>query len=83
MPALYLYRADDRGSLATVRVTLDGRLVGSLQNREYETIELHAGTHHLRAGMRGFAFLAWGWNDHRFRVKPGETVYLEISVRRA
>lgn len=78
---VYLYRADDRGSLASVRITIDGLEVGRFRNNEYETLELPAGTHHLRAGLRGFGLLAWGWNDHRFRLKPGETAYLEISVR--
>ena len=78
---VYLYRADVRGSLASVRITIDGLEVGRFRNLEYETLELPAGTHHLRAGLRGFGLLAWGWNDHRFRLKPGETAYLEISVR--
>lgn len=78
---VYVYRADERGSLATVRITIDGLEVGRFRNGEYETLELPAGTHHLRAGLRGFGMLAWGWNKHRFRLKPGEIVYLEISVR--
>ncbi len=78
---LYLYRADDQHSFAAVRLTLDGRDVGELRNGEYETIEIAAGTHHLRAGLRGFGLLAWGWNKHRFRVAPGETIYRRISVR--
>jgi hypothetical protein len=78
---VYVYRVDDRGSLATVFVTIDGRKLGSFDNLEYDTLELAAGSHHLRAGMRGFAWMAWGWNDQRFRIEPGETVYLELSVR--
>jgi hypothetical protein len=78
---IYIYRLDDRGSLATVRITLDGLDVGRFRNREYETLELPAGTHHLRAGMRGFGLLAWGWNEQRVRMRPGETVYLKVSVR--
>jgi len=78
---VYLYRVDDRSSLATVRVEIDGLEVDRFRNNEYETHELPAGTHHLRAGLRGFGLLAWGWNQHRFRLKPGETVYLKISVR--
>jgi hypothetical protein len=80
---VYVYRIDDRNSLATVRVTIDGQALGTLRNLEYETIELAAGTHQLRAGMRGFAWMAWGWNEHRFLAKPGDTLYLELSVRLA
>ncbi len=78
---LYLYRSDQPGSLASVRVTIDGLEVGRFRNNEYETLELSIGEHHLRAGMRGFGLLAWGWNNHRFPLGPGDTVYLRISVR--
>ena len=78
---VYLYRIDERGSLASVRVTLDGLPIGRLRNREYLTLELPIGPHRLRAGLRGFGFLAWGWNEHRFSLAPGETRYLELSVR--
>jgi hypothetical protein len=78
---LYVYRVDDRSSLATVRITLDGQNIGRFRNREYETFELPAGSHNLRAGMRGFGLLAWGWNEQRIRMGPGETVYVKISVR--
>lgn len=78
---LYLYRSDQPGSLASVRVTIDGLEVGRFRNNEYETLELSTGEHHLRAGMRGFGLLAWGWNNHRFPLGPGDTVYLRISVR--
>jgi hypothetical protein len=64
-----------------VRASIDGLEIGRFHDREYETLELPAGSHRLRAGMRGFAFLAWGWNEHVFRLKPGETVFLELSVR--
>jgi hypothetical protein len=78
---VYLYRADVRSSLATVHLTLDGRPVGRLRNLEYESVDLAAGTHELKATLRGFGFTAWGWNDHRFRLEPGQTLYLELSVR--
>jgi len=78
---LVLYRTDQRDSLATVTVTIDGRELGRFRNREYETTLLTPGTHILRAGLRGFGFVSWGWNTHRFRVSAGETTYLEISVR--
>ncbi len=78
---LYVYRSDQPGSLASVRITIDGLEVGRFRNNEYETLELSTGQHHLRAGMRGFGLLAWGWNSHRFRLGPGESVYLKISVR--
>jgi hypothetical protein len=78
---VYIYRSDQPGSLATVRITIDGLEIGRFQNNEYETRELSTGGHQLRAGMRGFGLLAWGWNNHRFRLGPGETVYLKISVR--
>jgi hypothetical protein len=78
---VYVYRADDRGSLATVRISLDGREIGRLRDREYVTVEVPVGPHQLQAGMRGFGFVSWGWNDQRFRTNPGETVYLKIAVR--
>ena len=60
-----------------------GREFGRFRNNEYETTLLSPGTHILRAGLRGFGLLAWGWNSHRFRLNPGETTYLEVSVRLA
>jgi hypothetical protein len=78
---LYVYRSDQPGSLASIRITVDGLEVGRFRNNEYETLELPTGSHHLRAGLRGFGLLAWGWNSHRFRLAPGETTYLKISVR--
>lgn len=78
---LIVYRADRQASLASVRLTVDGRELGQLRNHEYETILLGPGSHIIRAGLRGFAFLAWGWNTHQLRLSPGETRYLEISVR--
>jgi len=80
---LVLYRTDQQGSLASVKITIDGRELGRFRNQEYETMLLTPGTHILRAGLRGFGLLAWGWNSHRFRLNPGETTYLEISVRLA
>lgn len=80
---VYVYRADERSSLATVNVTIDGLEVGRFRDREFETLVLAAGSHLLRASSRGFGFLAWGWNEQRFRGKPGETVYLKIAVRLA
>jgi hypothetical protein len=78
---LILYRADGQASLASVQITIDGRDLGRLRNHEYEMILLDPGSHLIRAGLRGFAFLAWGWNTHRIRLKPGETSYLEVSAR--
>lgn len=78
---LYIYRSDQPGSLASVRITVDGLEIGRFRNDQYETLELPTGEHHLRAGMRGFGLLAWGWNKHRFRLGPGETLYLKLSVR--
>jgi hypothetical protein len=80
---LVLYRSDQPGSLASVRITIDGLEVGRFRNHEYETTLMSPGTHMLRAGLRGFGLLAWGWNAHRFRVEAGETTYLMISVRLA
>lgn len=78
---LYLFRVDERPSLATVRVTIDGREIGSFRNGEYETLELSAGSHHVRAGMRSIALVAWGWNEQRVRFAPGETLFVHLSVR--
>jgi len=78
---VYIYRVDPRANLSTVRVQIDGRRVGDFEPGEYETLELAAGSHRLAAGMRGFALLSWGWNEHRFSVEPGQTLFLEISVR--
>jgi hypothetical protein len=80
---LVLYRTDQPGSLASVKITIDGLDFGRFRNHEYETTLMTPGTHMLRAGLRGFGLLAWGWNAHRFRLDPGETTYLQISVRLA
>jgi hypothetical protein len=80
---LYVYRVDDRTSLATVRVTVDGIELGRFRDREYETVELPSGTHTVRATMRGFGLVSWGWNDQQARTRPGETVYLKLEVRLA
>lgn len=78
---VYVYRSDPRSTLSVVRVRLDGIAVGELRDGEYETIELAAGRHRLRVGMRSYSFLAWGWNEHEFQLEPGETVFLKIAVR--
>ncbi|MCP4904997.1 MAG: hypothetical protein GY910_08445 [bacterium] len=78
---IYLFRSDDRPSLSKVRVTMDGRDLGTFRNDEYEMLEVAAGSHHLRAGLRSFALVAWGWNDQRIRIEPGGTSYVRLSVR--
>ena len=78
---LYVFRTDARSSFSRVRVTLDGQNLGTFQNGEYETVELPAGPHHLRAGLRSLAGVAWGWNEDQIHLRPGETVYVEMSVR--
>ena len=78
---VYIFRAEPLANLSTVRVEIDGRSVGDFEPGEYETLELAAGSHRLAAGMRGFALLSWGWNEHRFSLDPGQTLFLEISVR--
>ena len=80
---VYLYRVDDRASLATVRVTIDGIEVGRFRDREYETLEIPSGMHTVRATMRGFGLVSWGWNDHQLRTRPGEIAYLKLEVRLA
>lgn len=78
---IYLYRFDTRPSFSTVRVTIDGREIGTFRNNEYETLELAAGSHHLRAAMRSVALVAWGSNEQRLRLRPGETIFVKLSVR--
>ena len=78
---IYIFREDPRPSFSSVRLTLDGREVGTFRNGEYETFELSAGSHHLRAGVRSIGLIAWGWNEQRIRVEPGESVYVQLSVR--
>jgi len=78
---VYLYRADTRTSLATVKASINGRDIGTYRDGEYETFEISAGGHRLRASMRGVGFFNLGWNEHTFRVKPGETVFLHLEVR--
>ena len=78
---LYVYRVDPRPSLSRVRVTIGGLEIGTFSDREYETLELPAGSHMLRAGMRSAVFFAWGWNQQRIRLAPDETVFVELSVR--
>lgn len=76
-----MYRVDPRPSLASVGIEIDGREIGRFQDAEYETLEVAAGPHHLKAQMRGLAFVSVGWNEHRFRTLPGESIYIELSVR--
>lgn len=78
---LYLYRVDPRPSISPVRVRIDGRPVGVLHNGEYETVLLAPGSHRIEAGVRSVAFVAWGWNDQRLHIEPGETAYLRLAVR--
>jgi hypothetical protein len=78
---VYLYRADARTSLATVKASINGQEVGTFRDGEYETFEISAGGHRLRAGMRGLGFFSLGRNEHTFRVKPGETLFLHLEVR--
>lgn len=78
---IYVYRSDPRSSGSTVSARLDGQDLGHFRDGEYDTLEIPAGLHRLQVRMRGLAFLSWGWNTHQFRVQPGETVYLGISVR--
>lgn len=78
---IYIYRAEGPGSFSKVHVTLDGREVGHFRSSEYETLEVASGSHHLRAGLRNLALVAWGWNDQRLHLDPAETLYVELSVR--
>ena len=78
---VYVYRSDPRASLASVDIKIDGREIGRFRNEEYETIEIAAGPHQLKAQMRGLAFVSLGWNEHRFRARPGKAIYIEVSVR--
>ena len=78
---IYLYRAETRTSLATVKASINGRDVGTFRDGQYETFEISAGGHRLKAAMRGVGFFNLGWNEHTFRVKPGETVFLHLEVR--
>lgn len=78
---VYLYRTDTRNSMAVVQASIGGQSIGTFRNHEYETLELPAGSHRLRAGMRGLGFLTLGWNEHRFRLKAGEIVFLHLDVR--
>lgn len=78
---LYVYRADERSSGSRVRITLDGRDLAALANGEYETLEVSSGPHRLRAGVRSALWVAWGWNEQSITFEPGETLFLEVSVR--
>lgn len=78
---IYLYRIDPHRSLSTVELALDGRERGALRAGEYATFELAAGAHALALRQRGFGFTSWGWNRMALRLEPGETVYIEVSVR--
>ncbi len=78
---VYIYRSDDLRSLSVVKASIDGLEIGSFRNHEYETLEIGAGQHRLRAGMRGFGYFSLGWNESSFRVEPGEVVYLQLEVR--
>lgn len=78
---LYVYRGDPRPSFARVRLELDDQALGDLRDGEYTTLLVAPGPHLLEAGLRSAAFVAWGWNDQRLRLAPGETRYVRVSVR--
>ena len=78
---VYVYRVDPRNSLANVHATIDGQKIGNFRNGEYQTFEISAGSHKLRAGMRGFGFFTLGWNELTFRVRPGEVVFVHLAVQ--
>lgn len=78
---VFVFRVDPQHSLSTVDLALDGRGAGRLRNREYVAFDLLPGIHRLDFRQRGLAFASWGWNRQQLRVRSGETVYLEISVR--
>ena len=78
---VYLYRADTRSSFASVSASIDAKDVGAFRDREYETLDVAAGSHQLRARMRGVGLFNLGWNEHTFRVRPGEIVFLHLDVR--
>lgn len=78
---VYVYRADPRGSLTRVKVTIDDRELGIFRDQEYETILVSPGEHRLRAEMRGLPYLPMGWNEHRFQIEPGETRFLQLEIR--
>lgn len=78
---VFVFRIDPQHSLSSVDLALDERSVGRLRNREYVRFDLLPGPHRLDFRQRGLAFASWGWNRQLLRVKAGETIYLEISVR--
>ena len=78
---IYVYREDARSSLSALKVSVGGRHLGTLRDGEYETLELPAGGHELRVGLRSLALVAWGWNEQRISLDPGATLYLQLSVR--
>jgi len=78
---LYIYRGDVRSSLSQLRVSVDGRPIGLFRDGEYDTLELSPGRHTLRVGLRGFGFVAWGWNEQQVTIDPGKTVFVKLSVR--
>jgi len=78
---VYVFRIDPQSSLSSVELAVDGEDRGRLHNGEYVTFELPAGSHRIDVRQRGFAFASFGWNRQRVRVRDGETVYLELSVR--
>lgn len=78
---IYIFRVDPQHSMSRVEIGLDGDKRGHLGNDEYVTFEVAPGPHRLDFRQRGLAFASWGWNHQHLVAKPGETVYLEISVR--
>lgn len=79
--SVFVFRVDPQHSLSTVDLALDERDAGRLRNHEYVRFDLTPGIHRLDFRQRGLAFASWGWNRQQLRVRAGETVYLEISVR--
>lgn len=78
---IYVYRSDEGRGLANVSVELDGRPLATLGRTEYETVEVASGPHVVRVGVRSAFWPAWGWNEQRVQLDPGETLYLALVVR--
>lgn len=77
---VYLYRLDAHHSFSTVEIRFDGEEAFRILDEEYATFELEEGDHEVEFRLRSAFWRSWQWRKHLLRARPGETIYMKISV---
>lgn len=77
---VYLYRVDTHHSFSTVEIRFDGEMPFPILDEEYATLELEDGIHEVEFRLRNAIWGGWRWRKQVLRARPGETIYMEITV---